>query len=400
MIEKNMILKKIRLNLRTYTMIIALLFIWLFFGFLTDWIFFKPRNLSNLFRQMSIIGFLASGMVLVIVTGGIDLSVGSVTGFVSAIVAYLQANILPNFLINILPNATIMQRGVITTVIAVITGLLVGLIVGIWQGSIIAYLKVPAFIVTLGGMLIFRGAVLGVTAGKTIVPIEDSFRLIAQGYISTSLGLILAILIVFLIFFFSIRGRQTKRAYGFTLKPLWIDMGQAVIFSVIVLGYILVMNSYRGVQIPVLILAIVALIMTYIANNTRFGRYVYALGGNLEATRLSGINIKKNTFKVYALMGLLSGAAGIVLTGYVAAGTTGGGTNYELDTIASCVIGGTSLMGGSGSIIGALVGATVMASLVNGMSVMNMDIFWQYIVKGMVLIFAVYIDVTSKKKTA
>jgi len=399
MIEKNKILEKIRLNLRTYTMIIALLLIWLFFGFFTDWIFFKPRNLSNLFRQMSIIGFLATGMVMVIVTGGIDLSVGSVTGFVSAIVAYLQAYLLPGLLIHILPNASIMERGIVSTVIAVISGLLVGLIVGIWQGSIIAYLKVPAFIVTLGGMLIFRGGVLGVTAGKTIVPIEDSFRMIAQGYISKSLGYILAVTIILFIFSFSLRGRQTKKAYGFSLRPLWMDIGQSTIFSMIVIGYVFIMNSYRGVQIPVLILAIVALIMTYVANNTRFGRYVYALGGNLEATRLSGINIKKTTFKVYALMGLLSGAAGIVLTGYVAAGTTGGGTNYELDTIASCVIGGTSLMGGSGSIIGALVGATVMASLVNGMSVMNMDIFWQYIVKGMVLIFAVYIDVTSKKKT-
>jgi len=400
MIEKNKIMEKIRLNLRTYTMIIALLLIWIFFGILTNWIFFKPRNLSNLFRQMSIIGFLAIGMVLVIVTGGIDLSVGSVTGFVSAIVAYLQAYLLPNLLIHVLPNASIMQRGIVSTIIAVISGLLVGLLVGIWQGSIIAYLKVPAFIVTLGGMLIFRGGVLGVTAGKTIVPIEDSFRMIAQGYISINLGYILAIVTIILIFFFSIRGRKTKKAYGFSLRPLWKDMGQSLVFSLIVVGYVFVMNSYRGVQNPVLVLALVALIMTYIANNTRFGRYVYALGGNLEATRLSGINIKSNIFKVYGLMGLLAGAAGIILTGYVAAGTTGGGTGYELDAIAACVIGGTSLMGGSGSIIGALVGATVMASLVNGMSVMNMDIFWQYIVKGIVLIFAVYLDVTSKKKTA
>ncbi len=397
MLKKNLFLK-VQVNLKTYTMIFALLFIWLLFGFLTDWIFFSPRNLSNLFRQMTIISFLSIGMVLVIVTGNIDLSVGSATGLVSAVAAYLQAIILPDILIKLLPHLGEAKLGVISTVITVIIALGVGLLIGIWQGSLIAYLGIPAFIVTLGGMLIFRGGVLGITQGKTIVPIEDSMRLIAQGYIPKDIGLILAIITIVIIFFYTLRSRKLKKVYGFEIGPLTNDILKASFFSILVLGYVLIMNSYRGIQNPVLLMAVIALIFSYIARNTRFGRYVYAIGGNQEATRLSGVNIKKNVFSVFILMGLLSGVAGIVLTAYVAAGTIGGGTNYELSAIAACVIGGTSLMGGEGTIVGALVGALIMASLENGMSVMNMDIFWQYIIKGLVLIFAVYVDIASKKR--
>lgn len=384
--------------LRRYTMVIALLLIWILFGILTDGIFFKARNLSNLFRQMTITGFLATGMLLVIVTGGIDLSVGSVTGFISAIVAWLQVKLLPPILMNLMPDATVMARGITSTVITVILALAVGLLVGIFQGSIVSYLGVPAFIVTLGGMLIFRGGILGVTGGKTIVPVEDSMRLIAQGYLSTTVGWILAFIVVILIFLSTLDARRKKARYGFTLSPLVMDIAKALVWSLIVLAYTLIMNNYRGVQNPVLLLAGVAMVVHYITQNTRFGRYVYALGGNREATRLSGINIKKNLLLVHVLMGLLAAVAGIVLTGYVNAGTTGGGTGYELDAIAACVIGGTSLVGGSGTVIGVLIGALVMASLMNGMSVMNMPIFWQYIIKGLVLIVAVYFDTTSRKK--
>ncbi len=386
--------------LKRYTMVIALLFIWLLFGILTNWVFFKARNLSNLFRQMTITGFLASGMLLVIVTGGIDLSVGSVTGFVSAVTAFFQAKVFPDLLLNWMPNASITARGLTSTAVTVIIALIVGLMIGSLQGLVISYLSVPAFIVTLGCMLIFRGGVLGVTGGKTIVPIEESFRLIAQGYVPKPAGLILALVVIVLIFVGALDGRRKKAAYGFEMKPLIQDLLKAGFYSGLVLAYVLIMNSYRGIQNPVLLLAVVAMIVHYITQNTRFGRYVYALGGNKEATRLSGVNIKRNLFKVHAMMGTLGGMAGIVLTGYVAAGTTGGGLNYELDAIASCVIGGVSLAGGSGTITGAMIGALVMASLVNGMSVMNMPIFWQYIIKGLVLIIAVYFDIASKKKSS
>ncbi|GAK60805.1 transporter [Candidatus Vecturithrix granuli] len=391
------IVEKIQANIKTYTMIMALALIWLLFGFLTDWIFFSPRNLSNLFRQMTIVSFLAVGMVLVIVTNNIDLSVGSAAGLVSAITAYFQAVFLPMALEKLIPGLSIEVRGAIVTVVAILVGLGVGLLIGLWQGTLIAYFRIPAFVVTLGGMLIFRGGVLGVTQGKTIVPIEDSFRLIAQGYLPNSIGTAIGAIVVVLIFVGILRNRSAKKEYGFALRPLHLDLLQAAIFSAIVIIFVAIMNNYRGIPNPVLLMGIVALIFSYVTTNTKFGRYSYALGGNLEATRLSGIDTKATVFRIFLLMGLMTGVSGIVLTGYVAAGTTGGGVNYELEAIASCVIGGTSFAGGEGTIVGALVGALIMSSLLNGMSVMNMPIFWQYIIRGLVLVIAVYIDVATKK---
>jgi D-xylose transport system permease protein len=395
----NKLLTALRTNIRTYTMIFALLFIWVLFGSLTGWVFFSSRNLSNLFRQMTIISFLACGMVLVIVTGNIDLSVGSVTGFVSAIAAALQAYYFPSVLPGLLPHLPQPVLGIISTVLTVILSLAAGVIVGVFQGSIIAYLRVPAFIVTLGGMLVFRGGVLGITQGKTIVPVEDSFRLIAQGYLSNELGLVFAAVVIALILFSTLHGRSRRKEYGFELRPLYKDLAGAALWSALVLAYVVVMNRYRGVQTPVFVLGVVAVIMSYVTYNTRFGRYAYAIGGNREATRLSGINIKFNVFLIFALMGLLCGVAGVALTGYVAAGTIGAGTNYELDAIASCILGGTSTLGGSGTVGGAMIGSLIMASLANGMSVMNMDVFWQYVIKGMVLILAVFLDVATKKSS-
>jgi D-xylose transport system permease protein len=394
------IFDKIKFNVKTYTLIIALLIIWLLFGSLTGWIFFSPRNLSNLFRQMTIVSFLSIGMTLIIITGNIDLSVGSLTGLISAIAAYLQADMLPPLLSQLFPNLSIVASGILSTVITIIICLLAGLLIGVYQGYIIAYLKVPAFIVTLGGMLVFRGGVLGITQGKTVVPIENSLRWIAQGYLSKNLGMLVAVIAVIVIFLMSLQNRKKKIQYGFELKPLAYDLLTAAVYSVLVFGSILIVNDYRGIQNPVIIMIVIAIMIAYLSNNTRFGRYVYALGGNIEATKLSGINVQSVIFKVFILMGLLSGVAGIVLTGYVAAGTIGGGTNYELSAIAGCVIGGVSLMGGSGTIIGALIGALIMASLENGMSVMNMGVFWQYIVKGLVLVLAVYVDIASKKNNS
>jgi D-xylose transport system permease protein len=388
----------IRNNIQTYTMILALIFIWLLFGFLTDWIFFSPRNLSNLFRQMTIVSFLSIGMVMVIVTGNIDLSVGSCVGLVSAITAWVQAIFLPPFLEQYIPGLSMLAQGTIITCISILLGMMAGGVIGVCQGWVVAYLGVPAFIVTLGGMLIFRGGVLGITQGKTIVPIEDSFRLIAQGYLPIKLGLVVGIFGVIALFFWLFYNRKQKLSYGIILRPFAVDLLQTVIFSVIIMAFVYLMNSYRGIPNPVLLMVVVALIFTYITGNTRLGRYAYALGGNAEATRLSGVNTKANVFQVFVLMGLLTGVSGIVLTGYVAAGTTGGGANYELEAIAACVIGGTSLMGGSGSIFGALVGSLIMASLLNGMSVMNMPAFWQFIIRGLVLVLAVYMDVVTKKR--
>ncbi len=383
---------------QTVTMIAALLIIWLLFGFLTNFTFLSPRNLSNLFRQMTIISFLACGMVFVIVTGRIDLSVGSITGFISAIVAALQARTFPDLLPHLFPGlAGTPWLGIISTVVTIIIAMSVGILVGMFQGSIIAYLGVPAFMVTLGGMLMFRGGVLGVTRGESVMPVENSLRLIAQGYLSVWLGLIFAAAAAIFIFVMTFSTRARQQQFGFALAPFWKDLTKALAASLGLFAYVVIMNIYRGVQTPVLLLAIVVVIMSYLANSTRFGRYSYAIGGNPEATRLSGVNIKKNLFLIFVLMGALCGVAGIVLTGYVAAGTIGAGTNYELDAIASCILGGTSPLGGSGTIIGAMLGSLIIASLANGMSVMNVAPFWQYIVRGGVLILAVYLDVVTRK---
>lgn len=393
----NNIINAIKKNFRTYTMIFALIFIWIIFGIFTNGIFFSPRNLSNLFRQMTIISFLAIGMVLVIVAGHIDLSVGSVTGFVSVMTAFMQAKVLSDFLPTVLPGLQQPMLGILSTVITIITSLIIGMLVGVLQGVAVAYLEVPSFIVTLGGQLIFRGGVLWVTLGKTIVPIEDSLKSMSQGYLPKNLGYILAVFVVLLIFFNMFWQRKKKKEYGFELEKISISILKASFFSLVVIIFVIIMNFYEGVQVPVLIMAVVALVFNYLSNNTKFGRYTYAIGGNKEATRLSGINIKRNIFKVFILMGLLCGVAGVVLTARLAAGTTSGGEGYELSAIAACVIGGTSLMGGEGTVLGALIGALIMASLENGMSVMNTPFFYQYIVRGLVLVFAVYVDVFSKK---
>lgn len=385
--------------LKKFAMVIALVFIWILFAILTKGIFLKARNLSNLFRQMSIYGFLACGMLFVIVTGGIDLSVGSVTGFISAFVALMQVKVMPNILMNMMPGDEMMAaRGVVSTLITVGLAVIVGILIGLQQGSIISYLGVPAFIVTLGGMQLYRGGQLAVTNGQTIVPIEKSTVWLAQGYVDGRLGIVLMFIVIALIFIFTLNSRRKKVQYDFEVPPMYVDIIKASLISAVVAVYVIVMNSYKGIQIPVLLLSIAAIILSYLGTNTRFGRYVYALGGNMEATRLSGIDIKKHLMKVHILMGVMCSFAGIILTGYVAAGTMGGGFGYELEAIAACVIGGTSLAGGAGTIVGTLVGAMVMASITNGMSVMSLAPHWQYFVKGAVLVGAVYFDVVSKKK--
>jgi len=391
------IVDRMRMQLKTYTMILALLVIWVLFGFLTHWVFFSPTNLSNLFRQMTIISFLAIGMVLVIVTGNIDLSVGSVAGFIGVVAAGLQAQILSDLLPRLFPSVSADSMAILVTVLTIVICLIVGALIGMYQGALVAYLGIPAFIVTLGGMLLFRGAILGYTQGKTIVPIEEPFKAIAQGYLPRSVGLILAAVVIVAIFVFYLSNRNQRKTYGFPLAPLGVDLLKAGGFSAAIVVYVLIMNDYQGLQNPVLLMALVAIVFNYITKNTRFGRYAYAIGGNREATMLSGINIQRNVFKVFILMGMLCAVSGIVLTARIAAGSVSGGENYELSAIAACVIGGTSLMGGEGTIFGAIIGSLIMASLENGMSVMNMGIEWQYMIRGLVLIFAVYMDVASKR---
>lgn len=382
------LIQLLRLNIQTYTILLALIGIWIIFFIATDGTYLAAQNVSNLFRQMSVTAFLAAGMVLIIVTGNIDLSVGKLAGFVSVIAAYLQANIWFKYL---------PEQPVLSAILTVVISLAAGAFFGALQGYIIAYLRVPSFIVTLGGLWLFNGLILLVTEGKTIPANQPWFSDIAQGYVPITWGWILGILAILFLFWNMFRSRQNKLKHGFEIRSLSIDLINTGISALVILIYVYNVNNYKGIQNPVLLLAITAMIMMYVSNNTRFGRYSYAIGGNKDAARLSGINIPGMIFKVFTLMGFLSGVGGVVLASYVGYGTTAAGTGYELDAIASCILGGTSTLGGIGTIPGAMIGALIIASLSTGLQMMNVAPAWQYVLKAIVLVLAVLADVYFKK---
>lgn len=372
-------LRWVKMDVRAYTMIGALVAIWLLFSFMSD-SFLTPRNLSNLFLQMSATSVLAIGMVLVIVAGQIDLSVGSIVGLTGGVAAIL--NIWYDW----------------NTVPVIIATVGLGALIGVFQGWWIAYRAVPAFIVTLGGMLLFRGILLMISGSQTIAPFSPEMRSVGQSYLGYGMGWTIgwvAVAVMMLIIYLK---RRSRSKYGFDIDPIGLSVGKIVLYSVIILGFVLLMNQYQGIPMPFIIVIFLALIFTYISKNTAFGRQVYAIGGNPEAARLSGINIKRRVLIVFVLCNSLAAVAGLIYATRLNAATMQAGTMMELDAIAACVIGGTSLMGGAGTIVGAIIGALVMSSLDNGMSIMNLDSFWQYIVKGSILILAVYVDIYSRKR--
>lgn len=368
-----------KIDVRAYTMIGAIVAIWLFFGILND-TFLTARNLSNLFTQMSVTSILAIGMVLVIVAGHIDLSVGSIVGLTGGIAAIFSS-----------------WMGMPTIVVIVVT-LVAGAIVGLLQGWLVAYQAIPAFIVTLGGMMAFRGILMGITKSTTIPIFDANFIALGSAYFTNMFGIVLAILAVVILVILTIRKRKTRLNYGFEVMPLSLEIMKILFLSSLIVLFVITMNSYKGIPFPIIFVIGLAVIFSFIANNTTFGRHIYAIGGNSEAARLSGINIKSRTMMLFVFSGLLSAVAAIVLTARLSSATISAGQMYELDAIAACVIGGTSLMGGSGTIIGAIIGAMVMTSLDNGMSLMGLDTYWQYIVKGSILVLAVWIDIASRKK--
>jgi D-xylose transport system permease protein len=382
-------LQSVSRNIQSYILLLAVVIIWGIFFILTNGSFLDPQNISNLFRQMSVTSLMTLGMLLVILTGGIDLSVGKLAGFVSVVVAYLQFNIW----FKLLPGQVVLPA-----ILSVLCGLLVGLLAGALQGSIIAFGNLPAFIVTLGGMWLFNGLLLVVTQGKTIAADQPVFSVIGQGYIPPAWGWGIFVVIVAALVWNMFSGRRSKQQYGFAVRPLYIDLISVGVIVVLILAYVFTVNSYKGLPVPVMILAVAAVIMAYVTNNTRFGRYTYAYGGNREATRLSGIDTKKLLFKIFILMGAFSGLAGIVLASYVGYGTIAAGTGYELDVIAACILGGTSPLGGVGTIPGVLIGALIIASLTTGLQMLNVQPAWQYVVKAIILVVAVYIDVYFKTR--
>jgi D-xylose transport system permease protein len=368
-------------TLRAYIMIVVLALIWIYFHWATNSIFLTPRNLSNLMTQMSVTGVLAVGMLMVIVSGNIDLSVGSVLGFAGGIAAFAL-----NDLGYSLP-------------VAIVLAIVVAVAIGVFQGALTAYLSIPAFIVTLGGLLAWRGGVKWLLGGNTIGLSDETFKAIGQNNIPLNVGWALAAVAILFVLFMAYRSARSVKDYGLGEANYTGEFLKTIIPVGGILVFIWVMNAYQGVPIPVLILVVVALIGAFITTSTTFGRYLYAIGGNADAARLSGINNKRNILKVYGILGALTGVAALIFTARVGSAAPDAGVLKELDAIAACVIGGASLMGGRGTVFGACLGALIMASLDNGMSLLNVSDFMQDIIKGSILVAAVGLDMVGKKQS-
>ena len=416
-------LRATELDPRLIGMVGALLLIWVGFHlygelFLGGGSFLTPRNLWNLSVQTASIGIMATGMVLVIITRNIDLSVGSILGVTGMYMGLLQVEWLPQYLG--LGHPAIW-------VITVIFGILMGALIGMLQGSMIAYLSIPSFIVTLGGLLIWRGVAFLAAGGRTISPVDSTFALIGGGPYG-SLGAtgswIVAALACVGVVWLVLRGRSNRRLHGFPMRPVWAEWFMGALGCGVILIATLIVNSYpwpkgileqyygalgqevpqdafiaHGYAYPVLILAVVAIGMTVLMTRTRFGRYVFAIGGNPEAAALSGINTRAMTVKIFTLMGALAGLAGVIASARLNSATNALGDLDELYVIAAAVVGGTSLAGGVGTIYGAIIGALVLVSLQTGMVLIGFgDGSYRKIVIGGALVLAVYLDILYRKR--
>ncbi|OIJ43058.1 sugar ABC transporter permease [Massilia timonae] len=374
-------LKRLFTQYKILALLVAVALIWAFFHWMTEGGFTSARNVSNLMRQMSVTGILACGMVFVIIAGEIDLSIGSLLGLLGGMAAVLDVTHgMP------LPLS-----------IAVVLG--AGLLCGFLNGYLTAYAGIPSFIVGLGGMLAYRGVVLGLTDGATVAPVSPGFEQIGQAYLPPAWGIGLGVLLFALAGVLAWRQRVNQARHGLPVIALWRSVFRVLLVGVVLVGLISTFNSYEGIPLPVLILLTLLGVFSYIARQTVFGRRIYAVGSNMEATRLSGIDVRKVKLWIFGLMGLMCALAGLINTARLAAGSPSAGVSAELDVIAACFIGGTSMRGGAGTVHGALVGALVMASLDNGMSMLDVDAYWQMIVKGLILTLAVWLDVATRSNT-
>lgn len=406
------------IDTRLLGMVAALLIIWLGFHVLTGGLFLTPRNLWNLSVQTASVAVMATGMVLVIVTRNIDLSVGSILGFTGMIMGVTQAHLLPQLLGFDHPAIWIL---------ALIAGIVVGGLIGMLHGVIIAFLGVPSFIVTLGGLLVWRGATWFVTSGQTVAPMNATFRLMGggtDGSIGATWSWVVGLIACLAIIAAIVNARHQRKRFSFPRKPVWAEYVIGAIGCAIVLCAVMVANSYpwpvaiarryaeangiawpeaglhisHGIAIPVLMALAVGIVMTFIATRLRFGRYVFAIGGNPEAAELAGIKTRWVTVKIFALMGMLCAIAAAISTARLNAATNAQGELDELYTIAAAVIGGTSLSGGLGTVAGAMLGALVMQSLQSGMVLLGIDTPLQRIVVGVVLVMAVWLDTVYRAR--
>jgi len=377
-------------NIREYGMLIALIAVMVFFQIRTDGVLMKPVNLTNLVLQNSYVITMAMGMLLIIITGGIDLSVGSVVAVIGALAGVL------------------IVRYDVNWVVVVAACLLLGAAIGAFQGYWVAYLKIPAFIVTLAGMLIFRGLTIALLRGESVGPFPRGFQNISSGFIpdffhneglhitTLLIGVLLSVLLIFL----DARGRKNQQKYGLEVTPFYFFVVKNVAITMAVLGFCYLMASYKGLPNVLVLLFVLVTFYAFITSSSVIGRRIYAMGGNEKAARLSGVNTPRLLFYTFVNLGILSSLAGLIVAARLNSSTPNAGDGMELDVIAACFIGGASPMGGVGKVVGALVGAFLIGVLNNGMSILGVGIDWQKVVKGAVLLVAVLFDVYNKNKNA
>jgi putative multiple sugar transport system permease protein len=379
-----------RNNIRNYSMFIMLAVIMLVFAPLTRGNNFSPRNFTNIFFQYSYVLILAVGMVQVIIILGIDLSVGSVCAFVGAI------------------SAMVYNTGV-GMPLTLLVSLIIGLLIGAFQGLWVAYAKIPAFIVTLAGMLLFRGLTYLITNINPISLKDTGYSHLATGTVDEILGLepigriypaalILGVSVLIIYIIAEVLSRRTKIQNGFEVASTGIFIGKLVLITALVLGLAQRFSAYRGLPVVVVVLGITVFVFNFILRNTVLGRYIYAVGGNSRSAKLSGINSEFITFVVFCIMGLLTGLAAVVSTGYMNSALPQAGNLFEMDAIAACYIGGVSASGGIGTVVGVIVGGLVMSAINNGMSLMNLGTHYQYVVKALILLLAVFYDIYTRRK--
>ncbi|MCY1528091.1 Xylose transport system permease protein XylH [compost metagenome] len=369
-------------------MLISLVAIMVLFQVLTDGTLLRPLNLTNLLLQNSYVVIMALGMLLVIVAGHIDLSVGSVCGFIGALAAVLMVEYEWHFV----PTAII--------------SIAAGAVIGAAQGWFVAFRKIPSFIVTLAGMLVFKGLTLALLAGQSVGPFPVEFQRLSSGFIPDPLGgdtvrttsLIVGALAAAALVFFKLRGRAKLKAHGMEQEPYAFFLVKNLFFAAIILFFSYLLSTYKGLPNVLVVMAVLIVVYDFVTNRTTIGRRIYALGGNEKAARLSGVKTQRLAFLTFVNMGALAALAGLVFAARLNTATPKAGLGFELDVIAACFIGGASASGGVGRVMGAVIGAFIMGVMNNGMSILGIGIDYQQVIKGLVLLAAVFIDVYNKNK--
>lgn len=377
----------IKKHINQFMLIIEMIVIFVLFAILTDGMFLTPINFTNLLMQASTFSLLAIGMVFLLIAGEIDISCGAALGFLGTFAATLQST-----------------YGIDTVTVIIIT-LVCGVLIGAWNGFWVSYCNIPSFIVTMASMLVFKGLTLFIGKGMSIGPMSKAFCALGQGYIPSvfsdninGLTVVLTVVLMIAYIVLELKKRNEKIAYNLKVAPLWnyVVKITSICIVIAVIGYVLAI--YKGFPYAAILLLVITIIFTIVANNTAFGRRTYAIGGNKDVAKLSGINVKKSTMGLFIQMGLITAIASIQYLGRIQQATPQAGTSFEFSAITGCIVGGASTMGGIGTVPGAVIGTILVAGIDNGMSLLNLSSEWQNIVKGLILLFAVAVDILTKKK--